>query len=370
MKGQQSDTEATAAPGRRMSPLSASTVPAQSTVLPLTGPGCGKMKLPGQASAAAVEPPLRPVLVDRLRHAREAGVRRFLAAALDQDPPTLDGLLAAGVPHFDAKPYLERLLAAAEISHDGWRPEFHAAYRDLLAGPQPAATATRKLARRAEGEQPREKAQTQGIASLADAELIALLLRTGGSEGVIELAERLLSDYDGLLGLAACDVQELARERGLGAAKACELAAAFEIGRRLARARRRSRSPLRDPESVAALVAAELAPLRHEELWCLPLDARSCLIGEPRIVSRGDIDGTDAGPRAFYRCALLAHASSAIAVHNHPTGSAEPSPADLAVTRRLVAAGRSVDVALQDHLIIGDGGRHHSLRRSNPELFA
>ncbi len=310
----------------------------------------------------------RPVLADRLRQAREGGVRRFLAAALAQDPPRLEALLAAGVPHFDAKPYLERLTSAGEITSGGWLPEARDHYVALLEGAV-IAPPPRKLARRPSGDQPREKAQAQGIASLADGELIALLLRTGGDEGVLELAERLLADYDGLLGLAACDVQQLARERGLGPAKACELAAAFELGKRLARARRRSRSPLRDPEAVADLVTAELAPLRHEELWCLALDARSCLIGEPRVVSRGDIDGTDAGPRAFFRTALLAHASSAIAVHNHPTGSAEPSPANLAVTRRLVAAGRSVDLPLNDHLIVGDGGRWHSLRRSHPDLF-
>jgi len=113
----------------------------------------------------------------------------------------------------------------------------------------------------------------------------------------------------------------------------------------------------------------ELVLLDHERFWCLPLDPRSGLIGEPRQISQGDIDGTDAGPRAFFRAALTAGAASCIAVHNHPTGDPAASPADLAVTTRLVAAGRTLDVRLVDHLIIGDQGRFVSIRRNHPECF-
>ena len=106
----------------------------------------------------------------------------------------------------------------------------------------------------------------------------------------------------------------------------------------------------------------------RDRLWCLPLDRQSRLIGAPRVVSKGDVDGTDAGPRAFFRAALTAGAVSAIAVHNHPSGDPSPSAADREVTRRLVQAGRTVDVALVDHLVLGLGA-YVSLRRDAGELF-
>jgi DNA repair protein RadC len=93
------------------------------------------------------------------------------------------------------------------------------------------------------------------------------------------------------------------------------------------------------------------------------------LIGAPRQITRGDVDHTDAGPRAFFRCALSVGAAQAIAVHNHPSGDATPSPADAAVTRRLVAAGRTLDLPLIDHVIVAAGG-FTSLRRAQPVLFA
>jgi DNA repair protein RadC len=109
--------------------------------------------------------------------------------------------------------------------------------------------------------------------------------------------------------------------------------------------------------------------LPEERLLLLPLDPQSRLIEEPLMVSKGDVDGCDAGPRAFFRMALGAGATSAIAVHNHPSGDVTPSAADQAVTRSLVAAGRLVEVPLVDHVVIGDGGRFTSLRRMSPDLF-
>ena len=116
-------------------------------------------------------------------------------------------------------------------------------------------------------------------------------------------------------------------------------------------------------------LAGDLVALRQEEFWILPLDVQSRLIGEPRILSRGDVDGTEAGPSLVFRAALAAGAVSAIALHNHPSGEVEASAADRAVTRRLVAAGKVLDLPLVDHLIVGDGGRFTSLRRSEPDLF-
>jgi len=290
--------------------------------------------------------------------------RRFLAAALAAPLPELAALIAAGVPHYQAVDLCRRLRQAGEIGDSGWVAAAQAGYAELLA---PA----RRLDRLDDHERPREKALRSGIAVLADAELLALLLRTGSaSAGVLELAETLIADHGGLIGLAGRDVQELVESAGLGPAKAAEIAAAFELGRRLAQSRRRTRPRLSTPEEVVEALAGDLVALVHEEFWCLPLDGMSRLLGEPRQVSRGDVDGTEAGPRAFYRHALTAGAVRAIAVHNHPDGNPEPSPEDRAVTRRLVAAGRTVDIHLVDHLVLGDGGRFVSLRRDEPQLFA
>ena len=298
--------------------------------------------------------------------AGQTAVIRFLGIAAQLDQPSIDALVAAGIPHYDARDLTARLERAGELTPDGWCSEARSAYLQLLK-PLP----DKRLDRIPQGDRPREKALALGIERLADAELLALLLRTGsGGEGVLELAERLLYEHDGLLGLAGRDVAELATSNGIGPAKAAELAAAFELGRRLAQARRRERPPMRTPEEVVAHLREHLSPLPHEEFWCLPLDARSRLIGEPRIVSKGDIDGTEAAPRPFFRLALRAGAANAIAVHNHPTGSPDPSRSDQAVTVALVAAGRAVGVPLVDHLVIGDGGRYCSLRREFPELFS
>ena len=298
-------------------------------------------------------------------------VRRFLAAAVDCDRPGTQALVAAGVPYYEAMFYGRRLQAAGELVDDAWLTAARAGYRQLLAPAESTepAESGRRLDRLHEGERPREKALHSGIRALSDAELLALLLRTGGGEGVLEFADRLLLDFDGLLGLARTELDTLLEARGLGPAKATELVAAFELANRVATAtRRRERPRLGSPEDTIAHLR-EVVLLDHERFFCLPLDARSGLIGEPRVVSVGDVDGTDAGPRAFFRAALSAGAISCIAVHNHPTGDPTASPADLAVTVRLVAAGRTLDVRLVDHLIIGDGGRFVSIRRHHPECF-
>lgn len=310
-------------------------------------------------------PPLAaPCLAPQIARQLPA-VLRFLRSALELDRPDAEALTALGIPHYDARDLERRLRQAGELTAVGWEPAAREGYRQLLE-----EAARPRLQRIHDQERPREKAQRLGVGALADGELMALILRTGTEgEGVLEFSQRLLDEHDGLLGLAERDVAELAVARGLGPAKGAELAAAFELGRRLSQARRRERPRLVRPEDAAALIAAEMAHLAHEELWCLPLDARSRLIGEPRVVSRGDIDGTDAGPRAFFRLALRAGAATVIAVHNHPSGESDPSGADLAVTRALAAAGRTVGVELVDHLVIGDGGRFSSIRRLHPQCF-
>lgn len=173
----------------------------------------------------------------------------------------------------------------------------------------------------------------------------------------------------GVLALACMTVDQVADELGCSKAGAQRLVLAFALHRRLLAALAPERPTCSVPDEVAAFLRPHA--LRDvEALWVLPLDPRCRLIGgEPIEVFRGDVDGTDAGPRAICRAALRAGAASVVVAHNHPSGDPTPSAADVAVTRRIAAACRSVDVPLVDHLIVTADGRWCSLRRDDPELF-
>ncbi len=212
-----------------------------------------------------------------------------------------------------------------------------------------------------------DKARRLGPSLLSDDELLAVLIGAASNPNLsLDQARRLTSA--GLLELACQDAVALARA-GLSDHQSARILAAFELAKRMTRERRRPRPRCATPEEVVRVFGSDLATLDHERLFVLPLDPHSRLIGEPRLVSVGDVDGTEAGPRGFLRAALTAGAASCLALHNHPSGDVTPSAADRAVTQRLVAAGRAVDIPLVDHVIVGDGGRFTSLRRSEPLLF-
>jgi len=163
-------------------------------------------------------------------------------------------------------------------------------------------------------------------------------------------------------------VHEIKIMYGVTDTQAKKLEALGEIYRRLTSKREYSRPQLRTPEQVYDFMAPLIAHEDVEYFMCLPLDSRSRLIGKPKKLSKGDVDGAEAGPRAFYRMAIRSGAVRAIALHNHPTGNPEPSSEDLAVTRRLLAAGKGLDIPLVDHIIVGAGG-FYSIRRKTPSLF-
>jgi len=200
---------------------------------------------------------------------------------------------------------------------------------------------------------------------LSDHEVVQILLGSR-KPGCKEMRDAYQAEA--IHALAGYDLCDLQRTLQLTPAGTKRLGAALELHRRMLRCRR-PRTALRVPEAVAE-VMLPLAGRDHECLWCLCLDARSQLIGEPIQVSQGDIDGCDAGPRLFFRNALRRGSATAIAVHNHPSGDCSPSAADVSVTRRLIAAGRVVDIDLVDHVIVNAGGGHHSLRRSHRELWS
>lgn len=123
------------------------------------------------------------------------------------------------------------------------------------------------------------------------------------------------------------------------------------------------------PEDAAEIFAPLLAHLQVEQLAVLGQDPRNRPIEAPVIVTRGDVDGADAGPRAILRAVLIMGSTSFIVAHNHPTGEVSPSQGDINVTRRLVAAGKAVDCPLNDHIIVARGNMFYSMRRSNPDLW-
>ncbi len=135
-------------------------------------------------------------------------------------------------------------------------------------------------------------------------------------------------------------------------------------------ARRVRHAVIRTPEQAAEILVPLLCGACAERFVMLALNPRSCLINEPVTVSLGDVDGTEAGPRLVFRNALQAGATSVIVAHNHPTGNPQPSSNDCAVTQRLVAAGKVVDVALADHLIIGTHDNWVSLRADHQHLWS
>lgn len=169
-----------------------------------------------------------------------------------------------------------------------------------------------------------------------------------------------------LIGMPPAALMRMLRVDWAGAQR---LLLAFALHRRLLTAGATDRAVYRTPEEIAMLMRP-LVQIDHERLWCLPLDPHCRLIGAPIEVARGDVDGTDAGPRACCRVALQAGAVSMVVVHNHPSGDPSPSAADRAVTKRLATGARTVDVPLQDHVICTSHGAWTSLRRDHPELFS
>lgn len=210
-------------------------------------------------------------------------------------------------------------------------------------------------------ERPRERLLARGARALGDAELVAVLLRTGRSgESALALARRLLASVGGIAGLASASPEALAG-RGIGPAKAATVAAAVELARRLARADIRERDPLGHPAAVASYLTLRYSTLDQEVMGALYLDARHRLLGE-RELFRGALQRAVAEPRRILREGLLAGAAGCIVFHTHPSGDPSPSAEDLAFTRRLAEAGEAVGIRLVDHLVLGGQGRWVSLR--------
>jgi len=199
---------------------------------------------------------------------------------------------------------------------------------------------------------PREKLLARGPGALADAELLALLLRTGlPGQGVLVLAQNVLDLCGGLAGLLHADPAALARVRGLGPAKRAELAAVLEIARRALLQQLEARPVLAAMAQVKDYVSLQLRNLPHEMFAVLFLDSQHRLIRLEEMF-RGTLTQTSVYPREVVKRALELHAGAVILAHNHPSGMTEPSRADQVLTERLKAALQIVDVRVLDHLVV------------------
>lgn len=201
-------------------------------------------------------------------------------------------------------------------------------------------------------QRPREKLAKLGPAALDNAELMALFISTGTKgRSAIDIGRDLLSKYGSIGALGGLPVSELAKEKGLGLAKASKLAAAFELGTRVAREQLRD-TPLDTPERIHDFFGPQLRHLAQEHVVCAVVDARLRHMGTT-VVSVGTVNESSAHPREILRPVITRGAYGFILIHNHPSGDPCPSRADERITRNLVEAAKLMQLAFLDHIIIG-----------------
>jgi DNA repair protein RadC len=203
-------------------------------------------------------------------------------------------------------------------------------------------------------EKPREKLVNRGANALSDAELLAILLRTGvAGSTAVDLARQLLLDYGSIRGVLDADTNSFCSHKGLGLAKFVQLQAALEIARRHLSEDLEYGNCLTRSEQTRNYLRARLRDYKYEVFACLMLDNRNRVIAF-RELFRGTIDGASVYPREVVKQALADNAAAVILAHNHPSGVCEPSQADIRITERLQKALALVDIRVLDHVIIGD----------------
>ncbi|WP_040228951.1 RadC family protein [Bhargavaea cecembensis] len=203
-------------------------------------------------------------------------------------------------------------------------------------------------------DRPRERLIRQGAESLSNQELIAILLRTGTrQESVLQLANRVLAFFDKIQDLQHATLEEITSVKGIGEAKAVQLLAAVELGRRLSRKQSTERYVIRSPEDAAAYLMPDMASLQQENFVALFLNVKNEVLHSSTIFI-GSLNSSIVHPREVFREAVKRSAAAIICAHNHPSGNPAPSPEDIEVTKRLAEAGRIVGIDVLDHIIIGD----------------
>ncbi len=218
-------------------------------------------------------------------------------------------------------------------------------------------------------ERPRERVLRYGVEALSNAELIAIILRTGSKDkNALELANVLLKHFDNnLKRLFSADISELRKIKGIGIAKAVQLKAVFELARRI-NTFSNNRIKINSPADVYRILHDKLANLDKEQVVLLCLDAKNRVIDNEVVLSIGSLEASIIDPKAIFKVAIARSSSSIILVHNHPSGDPTPSIGDINATKGIIEAGRLLNIPLQDHVIIGKN-RYCSLKESIPELW-
>ncbi|WP_104385785.1 DNA repair protein RadC [Sphingobacterium sp. HMA12] len=213
-----------------------------------------------------------------------------------------------------------------------------------------------------EADRPREKLLNQGRRALSDAELLAILIGSGSmDESAVGLCRRILADANNSLDtLSKMEVNELSRYKGIGEAKAISIIAALELARRKKESPAEERKILNSSKRVYDFMKPILQDLPHEEFWTLYLNT-GCKLLDQQLIGRGGNDFTPVDVRIILRNALAIKAHAIVLVHNHPSGTLQPSNADRILTQKIVEASKIMDIRVNDHLIFTDNG-YYSFR--------
>ncbi|NOZ00023.1 MAG: JAB domain-containing protein [Chloroflexi bacterium] len=217
------------------------------------------------------------------------------------------------------------------------------------------AQPTYRIADLPASDRPRERLAQLGPQALSSAELIAILLRVGVSgENAVQVGQRLLQKFNGLSGLHRAAFDELCAQHGIGEAKAAQIKAAIELGRRLPLESPAARPSINSPADAAALVRYEMSGLEKEQMRVMLLDTRNHVLDIVEV-ARGSLNSAHVRVGEIFTPAVRRNAAAIIVVHNHPSGDPAPSPDDAAITHAIVQAGKLLDIEVLDHIVIGQG---------------
>ncbi|MCX7884473.1 MAG: DNA repair protein RadC [Caloramator sp.] len=204
-------------------------------------------------------------------------------------------------------------------------------------------------------DRPRERLIKFGPEALSNSELLAIIIRTGTkSENAISISNRLISQNRGLDFLSNCTIQELSRIKGIGSAKAAQIKAAIELGKRLRNYRNDKIIRINNPKDAAEIVMEDMRYFKKEHFRVIFLNTKNIVI-DVKDLSIGNLNSSIVHPREVYSEAIKKSSASIIVLHNHPSGDPTPSQEDINITRRLIEAGKIIGIDLLDHIIIGDG---------------
>ncbi len=209
-------------------------------------------------------------------------------------------------------------------------------------------------------ERPREKLIKQGVKTLTNSELLAIILRTGSKkESVLELSNKFFKEYN-LKSLSRLKISTLKKQLGIGDVKACQIMACFELGKRLSAFKEDKQPQIRNAKDVAELFIPEMRALEKEHFKGIYLDSRKRIIKQENIFV-GSLNESVVHPREIFKIALDENAAAIILLHNHPSGDPSPSSFDIEITKELIKAGELLGIQVLDHIIIG-GRKYFSLK--------